>query len=178
MKFCPECGSPIKGKEEYCGCCGYRIPEEMRDYTSVAEEDPRLNEITPEQTEDRKILIDYFERIVGTPTPMPYHEIVLYAYSEKELLMEEYLEGGSTRERCIRRLVPRQAYADALEVVERFHLKKLLDRRGSPMKGKKYLIRFRLNEEEELYRFSSDNVGAEETMMMFPEMLKALSKYR
>lgn len=178
MKFCPECGSPIKGKEEYCECCGYRIPEEMRDYTSGVEEDPRLNEITPEQTEDRKILIDYFERVIGTSTPMPYHEIVLYAYSEKELLMEEHLEGGSMRERCIRRLVPYQAYADALEVVERFHLKNLLGRRGSPMTGKEYAIRFRMSEEEELYRFSSDNVGIEETMMMFPEMLKALSKYR
>jgi hypothetical protein len=65
-----------------------------------------------------------------------------------------------------------------MNVVRTFHLKQLLGRKGHPLAGKVYVIRFREDpESEELYRFSSDNVGREETMMMFPQMRDVLSEY-
>ena len=177
MKYCPECGHPIEGNNEYCVECGMKIPDDLRcdvirDLNSEAEEKKY-------SLEGRKILIDYFEKEIATPEQTAYYEIVLYTHSKEEVLMETYTEGGTDKEKCVQKLVPYKAYEDALEVVKTFHLKELLGRRGVPITGKNLVIRFREREEdEELYRFSIENVGEKETMMMFPEMLKILTKYK
>ena len=191
MKFCPECGKQISGNEKYCSQCGYKIPADLKGYHPGSDEikveldgsaDPLSYSGPASQkkypTEGKKILIDYFEKTVGTPVGRPYHEMVLYTFSDDELLKEEYLNGGAENELCIQKLVPHQAYEDAMNVVKTFHLKQLLGRKGHPLAGKVYVIRFREDpESEELYRFSSDNVGREETMMMFPQMRDVLSEY-
>lgn len=163
MKYCPECGYELKDKTRFCPECGCLLPEDLED------KDPSLIDIP---TEGRKILIEWYEQTVDAS--MSYRKLVLYTYSKKELLLEESNEWKQTR-----KLVPYDAYTEALEVVKTFHLKELLNRKGFPMMGKKMVIRFRETEEDErLYQFSTDNVGRDETMMMFPEMLRVLTRYR
>ncbi len=159
MKYCPECGYELKDKTKFCPECGCPLPEDLKDSENKY------------STEDRKILIGWSESIPGT---VLNHELVLYSHSEKELLLEEYKDGT-----CIQKLVPYDAYEEALEVVRNFHLKELMYRKGPPMMGKRMVIRFRETEEDErLYQFSTDNVGRDETIMMFPEMLRVLMRYR
>ena len=163
MKYCPECGYELKDKTKFCPECGCLLPEDLED------KDPSLIDIP---TEGRKILIEWYEQTVDAS--MSYRKLVLYTYSKKELLLEESNEWKQTR-----KLVPYDAYEEALEVVKTFHLKELLNRKGFPMMGKKMVIRFRETEEDDnLYQFSTDNICRNETMMMFPEMLRVLTRYR
>ena len=56
--------------------------------------------------EEKTILANYFERTVGTPAEMPFHELVLYTYSDTHALLEEYTEGGTEEETISAYLVP------------------------------------------------------------------------
>lgn len=167
MKYCPECGHPIENDLRYCPECGHLLEDLTAEQNGSQEK--------KYSAAGQKVLIDYYDRVIGTPQEQPYYELVLYTYDGKQLLLEEYPEGDSL---CVQSLVPYQAYEEALKVVKNFHLKELLNRKGSPLKGKVYVIRFRERvDDETLYRFSSDNVGQEETMLMFPEMRRVLSSY-
>lgn len=180
MKYCPECGHPIEGNSEYCVECGRKIPDDLKvDWNGSAFHSFDEKKEKEYSLEGRKILIDYFEQETATTEKAAYFEIVLYTHSKEDVLMEVYTQGGTDQERCMQKLVPYKAYEDALKVTKDFHLKQLLGRRGVPIEGKKYVIRFREREEdEEIYRFDIENVGEEDTMMMFPEMLNTLMKYR
>ena len=152
LKFCPECGAPQNNEKE--------PSNEKYD------------------TDKQKILIDYFERTVGTPEKMPYYELVLYTYDDRQLILEEYTDGGSSNERCAQFLVPFEAYEKATEIVKTFSLKELLGQRGVGLDGMMYVIKFRESlDDENLYSFSAENVGEDQTMMMFPQMKKILSSY-
>lgn len=134
---------------------------------------PMTSNTTIIDTTNQKILINYFEKTVGTPEDASTYELVLYTYSSSELLLEEY--DNSKRKQWI---VPYEAYTKALKVCENFHLKELSNLKGAGLDGKYYVIKFREKESEEtLIRFTIDNVGREQTMMMFPMMKDTLSSY-
>ena len=171
MKICPNCKYEIiDHNAKYCPECGFLLEDNDQ---LIIEEDKHHD------TSKETLLIDYYEKTIGTPEQMPYYELVLYSYNDKELILEEYIDGGSDKERCIQRLVPFKAYEDALKVVRNFHLKELLNRKGPGLSGKYYVIKFKEDiKEENTYRFSSDNVGKDQTMMMFVEMKRVLSSYK
>ena len=167
MKYCKECGYKIVDPDlRFCPECG--APQNT-------EREPS-NEIY--DTSKQKVLIDYYERTIGTPQEMPYYELTLYTYNESQLILEETINGGSTNEKCVQFLVPFETYEKAKEVVKRFSLKELLGLKGIGLDGMMYVIKFRESiNDENLYRFSSENINRDQTMMMFPEMKKILSSY-
>ena len=174
MIICKNCGYKIiDDRLKFCPECGFQLHETT--------DDTKIEEITTKEydTSKEKILIDYYERTVGTPVERPYYELVLYTYNDKNLILEEYINGGAKDEKCIQYIVPFEAYEKAMEVVKTFNLKNLVGHKGIGLDGKTYVIKFResLNDEN-LYRFSDENVGEEETMMMFGSMFNVLSEYK
>ena len=89
---------------------------------SGSEEEVEAEEIT-EGLQPGKLLIDCFERTVGTPEEQPYTEIVLYEYSAGQLLLETYTGGGTPGEKCTQYLVPPEAYENALQVIRKTGMK-------------------------------------------------------
>ena len=160
MKLCGNCGYKMIDDLKYCPECGAAQTQ--------TEED---NNAKQYDTSRQKILIDYYEKIIATPQDMPDYELILYTFDDKQLILEEY-----RNENCVQKLVPFAVYEKAMEVVRTFHLKDLIDRKGSGLNGKTYVIRFRESiNDKDLYRFSDENVGEKETIMMFSQMRQVLS---
>lgn len=168
MRYCPECGYKIiESSNRFCPECGNTLDKA----DSV---DENIN-VKKYDTKNHDLLIDYYEKGVDTA----YYEIVLYSYNDEKLIFEEYTNGGSESERCIQKLVPFEAYEKALKIVEDFHLKELLNRKGPGLDGMLYVIKFRESlTADNMYRFSSDNVGNKDTTIMFYEMKNILSSYK
>ncbi len=173
MKYCPECGQPLLPDQSYCSSCGLKIPSDLKEYSkasSLAKEYP---------VENLSILIAYCEQAKDSSTETPVYELVLYDFSDKQLLLQEKKNSGTEKENRLQWLVSTEAYEDALKVVKTFHLKELLQRRGDPLPSKTFVILFREDRKDPLlHRFSSDNVGAKETTMMFPQMHQTLCQYK
>ena len=60
--------------------------------------DARFDMETYKNAEKNTMLLDYYERTVGTPEEQPYYELVLYTYSDTQALLEEYTDGGTDEE--------------------------------------------------------------------------------
>ena len=73
--------------------------------------------VLPEWAKPGDMIFDYYERTVGTPEEQPYYEVVLYAYSDNEVRMEVYTDGGSPDEVMTESTVPIQVYLDAMDAV-------------------------------------------------------------
>ena len=89
---------------------------------------PPVYQPTAAEIEEHVILIDYFERVVGTPEEQPYFEMVLSAYSETELLLDIYTEGDTPQEEKKSYIVPLSAYTDAAAVFTKHGMKTWNDR--------------------------------------------------
>ena len=53
---------------------------------AAGEEDSLDNSTSKESGEDLKVLIDYFDRVTGTPMELPYDRIILYESEEEDIL--------------------------------------------------------------------------------------------
>ena len=169
MKFCPECGTKLEGSETKCPICGYQISDELADIQISTDDSVSGN---------KTVLIDYYEKTVGTPVEMPYYEIVLYKLNDKEVMLEEYTNGGMKNEVCKSYPIDHDAYDEALQIVERYELKKHLNDRGDGMEGKKFVIKFRESEDaQELYRISSEDLDDMNCYRAFTDMLALLRGY-
>ena len=164
MKYCPTCGYKITDINlKYCPECGSLLDKGSDNTNPKTYNSKGLN-----------LVMDYYEKGVESP----YYELALYAYNTKELLLEEYRNGGSESETCTQKLVPFEAYKKAMEIVRKYHLKGLMIRKGPGLDGMKYVIKFRDTfNAQDMYRFSSENVGEKDTIMMFYDMKNLLSSY-
>lgn len=68
--------------------------------------------------EKNTMLLDYFERTVGTPEEQPYYELVLYTCSDTQALLEEYADGGTDHETLASYLIPLEAAQEMLTAVK------------------------------------------------------------
>ena len=153
LRYCPECGSELDGNDNVYAYSSNKIYD----------------------TQNSNLLIGYNEQGVD----MPCYEIALYVCKKNELILEEHINDDNGSEKYFQKLVPMEVYKKALEIVNNFSLKSLLNRKGSGLSGKTYMIKFKetLNSDD-LYQFSSENVGEKDTIMMFVEMKNLLSSYK
>ena len=125
--------------------------------------------------EDKILLVDYFERVVGTPEEQPYFELVLYQYTEAKLLLEKYVDGGTDEEMLTSYHVPAEAYKKALQVIKKYDMASWNSRDDCfPLDGKLYVCKF--SEGPNFTRVSSDSMP-EEGKQAFNELYKILSGY-
>ena len=125
--------------------------------------------------EEKILLVDYFERVTGTPEEQPYFEIVLYYYTEAELLLEKYVNGGTDEEMLTIYHVPMEAYKNALQVIKKFDMASWNSRDDCfSQDGKLYVCKF--SEGPDFTRVSSDSMP-EEGETAFYELRKTLSSY-
>ena len=125
--------------------------------------------------EEKVLLIDYFERVTGTPEEQPYFEIVLYQYSETELLLEKYVNGGTDEEILTTYHVPAEAYEKSLQVIKKFDMASWNSRKDCfSQDGKLYVCKF--SEGTNFTRVSSDSMP-DEGEIAFCELRKTLSGY-
>jgi hypothetical protein len=124
---------------------------------------------------DKILLVDYFERVTGTPEEQPYFEIVLYQYTEAELLLEKYVNGGTDEEMLTTYHVPAEAYEKALQIIKKYAMVSWNSRDDCfPLDGKLYVCKFR--EGPDFTRVSSDSMP-EEGNAAFCELRKTLFEY-
>lgn len=106
------------------------------------------------------LLIDSYERVVGTPMEMGYDELVLSAYSDDRLLLEHYVDGGLDSERITAYLVPLRAAHDAYGAVADAGMERWNERSDvTAICGKSYVCKFRGNDGE-YTRVSSEAMPA------------------
>ena len=72
---------------------------------------------TYKKAEPNTMLVDYYDRVVGTPMEQPYEELALYTHSDTQALLERYTNGGTEDEVRERYLVPLQAAQDAFDAI-------------------------------------------------------------
>ncbi len=68
---------------------------------------------------EKTIIVDYYERTVGTPMKMPFYELVLYTHSDTHALLEEYSQGGMDDETVTSYLVPLDEAQSALDTIKK-----------------------------------------------------------
>lgn len=64
-----------------------------------------------------EMLVDSYERVVGTPTPQGYSELVLYKHTDAEARLVRCEDGGLDTECVTEYLVPIEAAYEALTVI-------------------------------------------------------------
>ena len=125
--------------------------------------------------EDKVLLVDYFERVAGTPEEQPYFEMVLYQYTEAKLLLEKYANGGTDEEMLTIYHVPAEAYEKALQVIKKYDMASWNSRSDCfSLDGKLYVCKF--SEGPDFTRVSSDSMP-EEGKRAFNELYIILSGY-
>ena len=124
------------------------------------------------ETKEKVLLADYYERVVGTPMEMPYEEVVLYTYSDTQLLIEHWENGGTPAEKVGGYLVPISVYDDVLQVIEKYEMEGWNDREDAyPITGALYVCRF-VNKDQ-FYRVSSEKMpdNGDEAFRAFASVL-------
>ena len=104
-------------------------------------------EETTDYTEGQQLLLDYYNRTVGTPMEMPYYELSVYTYDEEHLLLEQYTEGGTELEYVRGYLIPAEAYEKVLDVVRRYDMKHWDEKEGYPITGAVSVCKFYMDDE-------------------------------
>ena len=69
--------------------------------------------------EKKLLLVDYFQRTVGTGEEEPYFEMVVYALDDGSLIMERYADGGTLEQTVTTYDVPAEVYERALEIIRK-----------------------------------------------------------
>lgn len=125
--------------------------------------------------EKKLLLLDYYERVVGTPAEQPYYEVVLYHYSDAEVLLEQYTAGGTPAEKVTAYRVPAKAYEKAMAKVRQWDMAGWYSRKDCfSMEGKRYVCKFR--DGERLVRVSSDAMP-EDGEAAFSAVRNVLAEY-
>lgn len=122
------------------------------------------------------MLVDYFEKVVGTPEEMGYYELVLYTYSKSEVLLLEYTDGGLESEKLTEYLVPPQAAQDAFDVIEEYKVAGWSERSDTyGITGMSYVVRFP-DGADGYIRASSESMP-EDGRAAFTALRASLSRY-
>ncbi len=128
-----------------------------------------------EVLEPGKILIDCFERTVGTPEEQPYDEIVLYEYDASRLLLEAYHNGGTPNEQRIQYLIPKEAYENVMQVIRKSGMKKWNQTDNLPgMTGFYFVCQFR--DGDEFIRVTSEHMP-DDGKEIYRNVSSALGQY-
>ena len=125
--------------------------------------------------EKDSMLLDYFERTVGTPEEQPYYELVLYTYSSTQARLEEYTDGGTPDELITSYLIPVEGAQEMLNAVKIAGMDKWNRRKGVAIDGKQYVCRFP-DGRDGCIRVSSDNMP-EDGVKAFGTVKNAMSKW-
>ena len=114
--------------------------------------------------EPGEILVDYYERTVGTPEEQPYEELVLYTHSDTQALLEHYTDGGTDAENLDRYIVPIQAVQEAFDAIRKNGMDKWNSRENgmTALCGKAYVCKFP-GKDGDLIRVSSDHLPEDGT---------------
>lgn len=102
----------------------------------------RFDIATYKDTEPKTMLVDYYERTVGTPMKMPYEELVLYTYSDTQALLEAYEEGGTDDETVTSYLIPISGAQEILTAVNASGMAGWNKHKGIAICGRAYVCRF------------------------------------
>ena len=97
---------------------------------------------TYKDAEAKTLLVDYYERTVGTPMKQPFYELVLYIYSDTQALLEEYTEGGTEDETVAFYLVPLEEAQNVLTAVKETGMAVWNKRKGIAICGRVYVCKF------------------------------------
>lgn len=117
---------------------------------------------TYHDAEKNTMLLDCYERVVGTPEEQPYYELVLYTYSDTQALLEEYNDGGTDHETVTRYLVPIKAAQEMLNAVKDSGMVNWNKREGAAICGMAYVCKFP-DGKGDYIRVSSDNMPEDGT---------------
>ena len=124
---------------------------------------------------ESKILINYFERVVGTPMEMPYFEMVIYAYSDIQVMAEVIRDGGTEEETSTKYLVSKEVVDEAYKIIDEYRMKEWYKESYPGVEGKFYAIKFL--DGEKLIRVTSENVPEENGMKGIYTMCGLLQRY-
>ncbi|MBR1589608.1 MAG: hypothetical protein IJ657_00805 [Acidaminococcaceae bacterium] len=124
---------------------------------------------------DKVMLIDYFERAVGTPEEAPYYELVLYQHNETELLLERYANGGTPEETVTTFHVPAEVYEKVMQIIQGHDMASWNSHSDCfALDGKLYVCKFQ--DGERFIRVSSDAMP-EDGQTAFHEIRSLLNGY-
>ena len=123
---------------------------------------------------EKKMLLDYYRRTVGTPMEMPYDESVIYTYDDDHLLLEIYTNGGTKYEYVQGYRIPQEAYERVLKIIRKHRMKKWNDLKGNAICGVVKVCRFYMD--GEYCRASTDNMP-DNGMSAFSEIASAMGSY-
>lgn len=91
----------------------------------------------------KTMLVDCYERVVGTPMEQGYTELVLYTHDQDTALLERYVDGGLDAERRTTFLVPLQAAQDAFDAIAQTQMAQWNDRKNTiAICGMMYVCKF------------------------------------
>lgn len=94
-------------------------------------------------SEPDTMLVDYFERTVGTPEVQPFYELVMYTHTDDTALLVRYTDGGTEDERCDRYIVPLAAAQDAFNAIRDSGMDRWNERKDTvSLNGKMYVCKF------------------------------------
>ena len=135
----------------------------------------QFNIETYRDAQKNTMLLDYYERVVGTPEQQPYYELVLYTYSDTQALLEEYDDGGTDHETITRYLVPIEAAQEMLTAVRDSGMANWNEHEGTAICGMAYVCKFP-DGKGDYIRVSSENMPQDGTRA-FGTVCSAMRKW-
>ena len=130
---------------------------------------------TYKDAQENTMLLDYYERTVGTPEEQPYYEMVLYTYSDTRAKLEEYAEGGTDHETLTTYLIPLEGAQEMLTAVKDCGMADWNRREGIAVCGKAYVCKFP-DGKGDYIRVTSDNMP-EDGAKRFGTVYTAMRKW-
>lgn len=103
---------------------------------------PQYDIATYADAQMKTMLVDYYERTVGTPVKMPYREIVLYTYSDVDALLVKYDQGGMEDETVASYLIPLKGAQEIFSAVQRSGMDTWNEKEGIAICGRAYVCKF------------------------------------
>ena len=125
--------------------------------------------------EKDQILIDYFDRVIGTEEINPYFEIVIYTYDENNLLLKIFNDGGSEEEKINDYLISHDSYYEIYKLIKDNKIDKWnkLKKKYS-LNGRIYVLKY--FDGNELIRVSSEHMPEDGTKA-FNDIYNKLLEY-
>lgn len=129
----------------------------------------------PKKEDFKVLLLDYYERTVGTPEEQPYYELAVYSYPGEQVLLEQYINGGSDSEEVRKYLVSKDIVTETMKVIQEEKMDRWKEMTClSGLCGKLYVCRFR--QDDSYTRVSSDSMPEFGTGS-FDRVRKTMSSY-
>ena len=108
--------------------------------------------------EKKTMLADYYERTVGLEEEQPYYELVMYTYSETEVLLEKYEDGGTDHETVTSYHVPADEAQGVFDAINNVDMASWNGKKGNIcIDGIAYVCKFP-DGKGDLIRVSSDDM--------------------